>query len=83
VLSRWLGWLSGAGFVALGCAEVSWPLRAGLWAFGAALVAYWVLERIEGRRGARLMRCRVALMVPLYLGAILCSVGGVRWLLGW
>ena len=80
LLYAWTGWLSGVTFLlfAVGSAEFAWFVRASLGLMGLHLLLYWILERIEARRGEKLLRLRKALL-PLFFAApiifVACCIG--------
>jgi hypothetical protein len=47
------------------------------------LELYWLLERVEARRGSRLIPARVAHLPLMFAGAAQYLAGGVAWLAGW
>jgi hypothetical protein len=62
----------------VGSPEFAWFVRAFLGLTGLDLFLYWILERIEVRRGEKLLRLRMA-MLPLFFAApsvlVACGLG--------
>jgi hypothetical protein len=93
VFHRWLGWLGGLLFLAIGivglCSdrgtERLWRsliyLAFGL--TGLKDLLLWILELFEWRRGGRIMAVRLWLVPLIFVGPILILAGGLAWLLGY
>jgi hypothetical protein len=82
LLYAWTGWLSGVTFLlfAVGSPEFGWFVRAFLGLMGLHLLLYWILERIEVRRGEKLLRLRKALLPLFFTAALVLVAGGLGWL---
>jgi hypothetical protein len=82
-LYRQLGWLSGLTFIWLGCGDNVWTVKIAFWLFGADLFVYWLIERIEERRGCKLILLRKALLPFWFAPMLFLLAGTVEVVSGW